>query len=66
MAAIKVGTRVVNQYTLSDHCGKHGVVIPFKSRIAGWSTKFSYIRYDDGTEDSEMRMYLMREDELNK
>lgn len=59
---IRVGTRVINQYTLSPYSGSHGTVIkPLKMK--GWSTVFARVRDDlTGHEYSEMKMYLIRED----
>jgi hypothetical protein len=57
---IKIGTRVVNQYTLSPKCGLHGKVI--RSRYGkDWEHYWAMVQYDDGTEDTEMNRYLMRE-----
>ena len=62
--AIKIGTRVINQYTFGDNCGRHGVVIKYNSRVAGWSRIWAMIQYDNGSQSSEMKKYLIREDEV--
>ena len=60
---LRIGTRVVNCYTLSKHYGKHGKIIQFNSGVRGWNGIWARIKYDDGCEDSEMKGYLAREDE---
>jgi len=63
-SVFRVGTRVVNCYLLSPHHGKHGKIVEFKSRVPGWTRTFAWIQYDDGSEGSEMKKYLAREDEV--
>lgn len=64
--AIRIGSRVVNQYTLSPKCGLHGKVIRFKAGMKDWEKYWAYIQYDDGTEGTEMKRYLIREDEVQR
>jgi len=59
---IKVGTRVVNCYVMSNEYGKHGVVDKPLTNPRGWGKIWAWIKYDDGIENSEMKKYLMRED----
>lgn len=65
-SVFREGTRVVNCYVLSPHYGEHGTIRNslFNPRTKSWTTIFAWIKYDNGTEDSEMKKYLMREDEL--
>lgn len=63
-SVFRIGTRVVNCYLLSNDHGKHGKIVEFKSRVPGWNKIWAWILYDDGTEGSEMKKYLAREDEV--
>jgi DNA-directed RNA polymerase subunit M/transcription elongation factor TFIIS len=65
-SVFREGTRVVNCYVLSENYGKKGTIRNslFKSRVDGWTRIFAWIKYDDGTEYSEMKKYLIREDEV--
>lgn len=67
-SVLKEGTRVVNCYVLSKDYGKHGTIRNklFKSRVKGWTRLWSWIKYDDGSENSEMKRYLVREDEVTR
>ena len=65
-SVLRVGTRVINCYTLSKHHGKHGKIINFNSGVRGWNGIWARIKYDDGSEDAEMKGYLAREDEVTR
>jgi hypothetical protein len=51
---------------LSKDHGKHGTIRNslFNPRVKGWTRTFAWIQYDDGSENSEMKKYLAREDEV--
>lgn len=65
-SVLREGTRVVNCYMLSKDHGKHGTIRNslFNPRVKGWTRTFAWIQYDDGSENSEMKKYLAREDEV--
>ncbi len=65
-SVFREGTRVVNCYVLSNEYGKKGTIrnTLFNARTKNWTRYFSWILYDDGTENSEMKKYLAREDEV--
>lgn len=65
-SVLREGTRVVNCYMLSPQHGMHGTIRNslFKSNVKGWTRIWAWIKYDDGTEASEMKTYLAREDEV--
>lgn len=67
-SVLREGTRVINCFVLSSEYGKHGVIRNslFKSHTKGWTRIFAWVLYDDGTEDSEMKKYLIREDEVTR
>lgn len=58
--AFKVGSKVRNNHSFSSHAGMTGTVIKFNSGIKGWEKNWSMIRYSDGTESSEMNIYLSK------
>lgn len=58
---IRIGTRVINQYTMSPYCGMHGTVVPFDAGTKDWHRVFARIKYDNGEIGSEMKQYLSRE-----
>jgi len=53
---------------MSPEHGKHGVIRNslFKSHTSGWTRVWAWILYDDGSEGSEMKRYLCREDEVQR
>ena len=65
-SVLREGTRVVNCYMLSPQHGMHGTIRNslFKSHTKDWTRYWAWIQYDDGTENSEMKKYLCREDEV--
>lgn len=67
-STFREGTRVVNCYVLSKDYGKHGTIRNklFKSHVAGWTRIWAWIQYDDGSQNSEMKKYLAREDEVTR
>lgn len=65
-SVLREGTRVVNCYLLSPQHGMHGTIrnSKFNPRVKDWSRYFSWVVYDNGTENSVMKKYLAREDEV--
>lgn len=67
-SVLREGTRVVNCFMLSPDHGKHGTIRNslFNPRTKGWTKVWAWIQYDDGSENSEMKKYLAREDEVTR
>lgn len=65
-SVLREGTRVVNCYLLSPQHGMHGTIRNslFQSRTKDWTRYWAWIQYDNGVENSEMKKYLCREDEV--
>ena len=65
-SVFREGTRVVNCYLLSPQHGMHGTIRNslFNARTKDWTRYWAWIQYDDGSEGSEMKKYLAREDEV--
>lgn len=65
-SVLREGTRVVNCYLLSPQHGMHGVIRNkrFNPHVKGWTKIWAWIVYDNGDENSEMLMYLAREEEV--